>query len=130
MTFKLDDKVLKRLHFIILIAWLIPIIISVPPIGIPFSVTVVILLIDIIKSKGYQPYNKMMPYVIGLNILGMVISTLLYELLYYSFRQDPNFGPGMGIIFAGVWDIIYLVLLAWVIGIGYLILFIRSKLHE
>ena len=125
-----DKKTLRNLHLLIILAWLIPYVTPLPQIETPFVVTVAFLVLDIIKSKGYSPYKQMIPHVIWTNLLGMLISTLEYELSNYAFWQDANFGPGMGFLFAGIWDIIYAVLLVVAIIIGFIILFIKNGVRR
>ncbi len=124
-----DEKTIRNLHLIIILAWLIPYVTPLPQIEPPFIVTVALLVFDIIKCSGYKLYNKMIPHIIWTNVLGLIIMTLEYEISNYAFWQNANFGPGMGFVFAGIWDVIYIVLLTVAIMVGYFILFVKNKVR-
>lgn len=58
-----------------------------------------------------------MPLVILLNVIGLVFMTLEYVFSNYSFWQE-GMGIRMAFTFAGIWIVIYAVLLAIAIGIN------------
>ncbi len=130
MKNKLNDMgILKRLHLLIIAGWLLPYITMqiLPQFVTPFIVTVLFLILDVVVSIGDEPYDAMVPRIIWTNLAGMVIATLGEEISNYAFGQDPNFGPGMGIIFAGIWDIVYLVLLIAAVALGFSILKVKKR---
>ncbi len=94
---------------------------------VPFFATVIFIIIDVVKSSERKEFNHYILRVIGTNIVGMIIMTLEYEFSNYAFGQNPNFGPGMGFVFAGIWDIMYCVLLAIVIFVGYFAIRIKQR---
>lgn len=71
------------------------------------------------------PYKKLVPLVILLNVIGLVFMTLEYVFSNYSFWQE-GMGIRMAFTFAGIWIVIYAVLLAIAIGIGFLLLLIKN----
>lgn len=123
----LDLNTLKRLHLLILLGWLLPYItiLHLEQIVTPFLVTLALLIIDVINSNGYSPYKNLVPLVILLNVIGLVFMTLEYVFSNYSFWQE-GMGIRMAFTFAGIWIVIYAVLLAIAIGIGFLLLLIKN----
>lgn len=115
----LDLNTLKRLHLLILLGWLLPYItiLHLEQIVTPFLVTLALLIIDVINSNGYSPYKNLVPLVILLNVIGLVFMTLEYVFSNYSFWQE-GMGIRMAFTFAGIWIVIYAVLLAIAIGIN------------
>lgn len=126
---RIMNKKLSIAHLLIIVAWLIPYIplLELRQFVTPFVVTVVFIFIDVVKSNAHKEYNHYIFKVLCANIVGMIIMTLEYEFSNYAFWQDANFGPGMGIVFAGLWDIIYCFLLAIALLIGYVAIKIKLK---
>ena len=122
-----DEKLLKRLHILILVAWLVPYILDVPQFVTAFIVTMIFIVIDIIHCRVIKAYKKMVLHIIWPNLLGMIITTVAYELTHFAFYQDANFGPGMGIVFASIWDVMYIFLLVAIIAVSFLVLFVIEK---
>lgn len=120
---------LSQSHLLIIVVWLLPYIplFEIQQFVMPFFATVIFIIIDVVKSNERKDFNQYILRVIGTNIVGMIITTLEYEFSNYAFGQNPNFGPGMGFVFAGIWDIMYCVLLAIVIFVGYFAIRIKQR---
>ncbi|SDB19752.1 hypothetical protein [Butyrivibrio sp. INlla16] len=119
----------REFHLLILVAWIIPYfsILDFPQLITPFFVTLGFIIYDLVKSKGYFPYNKYVITIIWTNLVGIALSTAIYVSGYVN---DPyvSVGPEMGLFFAGIMDAIYLVLLAVCIAGGFIILFVKNKM--
>lgn len=120
---------LKLAHLLIIVAWLLPYLplLEIRQIVTPLIVTLIFVVIDVVKSEGSREFGHYMIHVIWTNIVGMVFMTLEYEISNYAFWQDANFGPGMGLVFAGIWDVIYIVLLSVMIIMGLIAVKMKAK---
>ncbi len=125
-----DLKMEKKLHLIIVLAWLLPCVTNDILLNmiVPFFVTFIFILLDLRKSNGEHFFDSMVPVIIVTNIIGAVLMAVIYVLAGYASGQDPNFGPGYGFYVGALFGIIYMVILAITIGITYLFLFIKNKL--
>lgn len=122
---------IKKLHLIIIVSWLIPyiMILELRQIVTPYIVTIAFIIIDIIASHDMSTYKKLSFHTIWTNIVGMIFMTLFYVFSNYSFwKTSETMDLGHGFLFAGLWDIIYSILLCVAIGISYLIMLFKIKL--
>ncbi|MCR5341786.1 MAG: hypothetical protein K6E70_00285 [Butyrivibrio sp.] len=117
----------RNLHLLILVAWILPYFLDISQLVTPFFVTLGFIIYDLVKSKGYFPYSKYVITIIWTNLVGIVVSTVIYVSRYVN---DPyvSVGPEMGLIFAGIMDVIYLALLVFCIVAGFVILFVKNKI--
>lgn len=124
------DSKIHYAHAVILLAWILPYfgIIDVPQFIAPFIATVIFIVIDVSHSRGYFPFNEMLPMILGMNLLGLVFSTAEYGLTAYRLSRDYD-----GIYFETVMkmyafmDAAYLIMMGIAIGIGFIVLTIKKN---
>ena len=124
------DERIHYAHFIILLAWILPEMsfFDVPQFISPFIATVIFIVIDVCKSRGYYPYNDMVPLIGGLNLVGMIFATVEFVLqCYQGAKKYENFQMGFSIKMFGYMDGAFIVLMVVAILIGYVALFVKKK---